>query len=164
MLFDHTLFKYIAYAVPNGRRNSVNDELEKKRKEVVVAYFRYYPGIWLDGLRKNMENPNHDSWSFGKDSNLGLPEYKAALLTTWPWHSVSTFQLCKNITCAGVKNWNSHAQICKWASLASDWIRRAETIYSSHFNCYSPHYFTFWDVMHIPLILYHNLIILIFFK
>jgi hypothetical protein len=33
----------------------VIDKLERIWKEVVIAYLRYYPGIFLEGLRKTMK-------------------------------------------------------------------------------------------------------------
>jgi len=33
----------------------MNDGLEWMRNDVTVASLRYYPGICVDGLRKNME-------------------------------------------------------------------------------------------------------------
>jgi hypothetical protein len=43
---------------------------------------RYYPGICLEGLRKNTENISQDSQSPGRDLNLRPPKYEAGVLTT----------------------------------------------------------------------------------
>jgi hypothetical protein len=48
----------------------------------------YDTGIFLDGLRKTMKSLDQDSQSQGRDLNLGPPEYKAGVLTTWPQHLV----------------------------------------------------------------------------
>jgi hypothetical protein len=39
----------------------MTDELEMSWKEIVVTYSRYYPGIFLVGLRKTMKNLTQDS-------------------------------------------------------------------------------------------------------
>jgi hypothetical protein len=39
------------YVAPNGMMIT-NDELEVMWKEAVVTYFRYYPSIWLEGLKQ----------------------------------------------------------------------------------------------------------------
>jgi hypothetical protein len=48
----------------------------------------HYPGICVEGLRKTTRNPSQDSQSPGWDLKSGPPEYKAGVLTTWPWCSV----------------------------------------------------------------------------
>jgi hypothetical protein len=56
---------------------TVNNELERMWKEVVIAYLRYYPGICLEELRKTTERHCQDSQSLGWDLNLGpLPPKK----------------------------------------------------------------------------------------
>jgi hypothetical protein len=50
---------------------------------------RYYPGIFLKGLRKNTKNLIQDSWSPGRDLNPGPPEYETGVLTTQPRRSVT---------------------------------------------------------------------------
>lgn len=42
---------------------------------------RYYFGIYLGKMRKEMKNLSQDSWSLGWDLNPG-PEYKAGVLAT----------------------------------------------------------------------------------
>jgi hypothetical protein len=42
---------------------------------------RYYPGIFVDGLKKTMKNLSQNSWSPGRDLNLGPLEYEAGVLT-----------------------------------------------------------------------------------
>jgi hypothetical protein len=39
----------------------MNDELERKWMEAVVAYFNYYPGVPLQRLRKARKNLRQDS-------------------------------------------------------------------------------------------------------
>jgi hypothetical protein len=39
----------------------VNNELERVRKEVVMAYRRYHPDIYPEGLRKSRGNLIHNS-------------------------------------------------------------------------------------------------------
>jgi hypothetical protein len=43
---------------------------------------RYYPGIYLEGLRKATIILNQDSLSPGRDLNLGPSEYEAGVLAT----------------------------------------------------------------------------------
>jgi hypothetical protein len=62
----------------------MNDEMERKWKEAVVAYFRYKPGICLDGLRETTKTLSQDSVSPGRYLNPRSPEYEAGLLTTLP--------------------------------------------------------------------------------
>ena len=51
----------------------VNDGLEWMRNDVTVAWLRYYPGICVDGLRKNMETISLDSQWPGQDLNQVSP-------------------------------------------------------------------------------------------
>jgi hypothetical protein len=51
---------------------------------------RYYPSIWLEGLRKTTKDLNNYTWSLGQDLNSRPPEYKAAVLATRPQCSVTT--------------------------------------------------------------------------
>jgi hypothetical protein len=44
------------------------------QKKVVGDSFRYYPTIWLEGLRKNNEEVNHESWTPDLASNTVPPE------------------------------------------------------------------------------------------
>jgi hypothetical protein len=43
---------------------------------------RYYPCVYLEGLRETMKRLSQDSWSPGRDLNLGPPIYEAGVLTT----------------------------------------------------------------------------------
>jgi hypothetical protein len=43
---------------------------------------RYYPDIYLEGLRKTTKYLSMDSMSLGRDLNLGHSEYEAGVLTT----------------------------------------------------------------------------------
>jgi hypothetical protein len=60
----------------------VNNELERIWKEAVVANFRYYPGVRLDGLRKPRKYFSQDKRSPVRDLNPGPPEYEVVVLTT----------------------------------------------------------------------------------
>jgi hypothetical protein len=43
-------------------------------EESVIAYSRYYPGIWLEGLRKRTWILSHDNRCPGRDSNGARPK------------------------------------------------------------------------------------------
>jgi hypothetical protein len=43
---------------------------------------RYYPGIYLEGLRNTTKSDSQDCMFPGQDSNAGPPEYEAGVLTT----------------------------------------------------------------------------------
>jgi hypothetical protein len=58
----------------------MNDELERISKEAVVAWPRYYPIIFLKGLRKTMNNLSQKSWCPGQDSNQAPTEYMSRVL------------------------------------------------------------------------------------
>jgi hypothetical protein len=55
----------------------MNDELERIWKEAAVVDLRYYPGIFLEGLRNITRDLSLDSRCPGPDSNQVLPEYKS---------------------------------------------------------------------------------------
>jgi hypothetical protein len=55
----------------------MNDELERMWKEAGKAYLRYYPSIYLKGLRKTTTNLSEYSWSPGRDLNPRPPEYRS---------------------------------------------------------------------------------------
>jgi hypothetical protein len=57
--------------------------------EVVVAKFKNYSGICLEGLKKTMKNLSQDSRSPGQDLNPRPPKYEAGVLTTQPRRSVN---------------------------------------------------------------------------
>jgi hypothetical protein len=61
----------------------MSDEFEGYGRKRSYPNLRYYPGILLDGLRKNMKN-SQDSRSLGRDLNRGPPAYEAGILTTRP--------------------------------------------------------------------------------
>jgi hypothetical protein len=50
---------------------------------------RYYPGNFLEGMRKTTKNLSQDSRSPGRGLNPGLPEYEAGVLITRPQRSVT---------------------------------------------------------------------------
>jgi hypothetical protein len=47
----------------------MTDELERICKEAVMAWMKYYPSIYLEELKKSVENLNQDSLSLSQDSN-----------------------------------------------------------------------------------------------
>jgi hypothetical protein len=49
---------------------------------------KYYPYIFLEGVRKTTKNPKQDSQSLGRDLNPGPPEYEEGGKTTRPRRSV----------------------------------------------------------------------------
>jgi hypothetical protein len=53
-------------------------ECERKRS---WHNLRYYPGIFLDRLRKTAKTLRQNSRSLGRDLNLGPPEYEAGVNT-----------------------------------------------------------------------------------
>jgi hypothetical protein len=57
------------------------DELERIRKEAVVAKFKVL-AQHFHGLRKTTKILSQDSRSPGRDLNAGPPEYEAEVLTT----------------------------------------------------------------------------------
>jgi hypothetical protein len=64
------------------------DELEKMVKEMVVAYWRCYVRIYLEGLKENTKHHNQDSMSSNLDLSPGAPKYKAGVLAAQPWYLV----------------------------------------------------------------------------
>jgi hypothetical protein len=58
----------------------MNKELEGGDRGSI--YCRYYPGIFLDGLRKTSKTLSQDSRSLGRNLDPGPPEYEAGVLTT----------------------------------------------------------------------------------
>jgi hypothetical protein len=52
------------------------------RRKQLWPNLRYDPSIYLEGLRKTMENISQDSQSSRQDMNLSHPEYEAGVLTT----------------------------------------------------------------------------------
>jgi hypothetical protein len=61
----------------------MNDEWEETWKETLVAYSRYYPGIYLEGRRQITKTLNRDSRCSGRDSYPAPPEYKSRLLSLY---------------------------------------------------------------------------------
>jgi hypothetical protein len=62
----------------------MNDELERMWK-VSWPNLMYYPGIFLEILRKNLSQGSRSPEQYFKP---GLPEYEAGMLTTRPRRSV----------------------------------------------------------------------------
>jgi hypothetical protein len=50
----------------------VNNELESMWRKVVMVNLRFYPGIWLVGLRKTMKNLSHDNQSPGQGLRINV--------------------------------------------------------------------------------------------
>jgi hypothetical protein len=70
----------------------MNDELERTRKESVVAQWRYYLGISLEGLRKITKRVSQYRRCPDRKSNLVPPEYKyGAFLLDQP----AQIQICR---------------------------------------------------------------------
>jgi hypothetical protein len=58
----------------------MNDALEGSGRDLML---RYYPGIFLQGVRKTTKPLSQDSWSLGRYLNPGPPGYRG-MLTTRP--------------------------------------------------------------------------------
>jgi hypothetical protein len=56
-----------------------DDELQRIRKETIMAYSRYYPVIFLEVLSKVTESLSQDSSCPFRDSNWARREYKAGV-------------------------------------------------------------------------------------
>jgi hypothetical protein len=70
-------------------RVSVNNELQRIRKEALWSDLRYYPGHCLEGLGKTTNTKDsQDSRCRGRDSSRRPPEYKARALPLEPTCSV----------------------------------------------------------------------------
>jgi hypothetical protein len=50
---------------------------------------RYYPSIYVEGLRKTTKNLSQNNLSPGRDVNSGPPKYEAGVSTTGPRRSVT---------------------------------------------------------------------------
>jgi hypothetical protein len=77
-------FSNYDYTPPNDRVISewwIGKDLEGSGHDLIL---RYYPGICLEGLRKTMKTLRQDSQSLSQDLNLGFPDHKAGVVTTWP--------------------------------------------------------------------------------
>jgi hypothetical protein len=61
----------------------VNNELERIRKEAVIAKSRQDPVIYLKGLRKTKKIANRHSRCSGRDSNTAFPQYKSTASTIY---------------------------------------------------------------------------------
>jgi hypothetical protein len=62
-------------------------EMERLRKEKVVAYFNSLSNIIKEALTKNNAQHSQDNWCQARDLKLGLPEYEAGMLATRPQRS-----------------------------------------------------------------------------
>jgi hypothetical protein len=67
--------------------------LGTKFKEAVVIKFKliYYPGIFVEKLKKTAEHCSQDNQSTGQDLNLGPLKFQTLVLTTLPKHWVMYF-------------------------------------------------------------------------
>jgi hypothetical protein len=57
----------------------ITDELESIWKEAILAYSRYYPSKFLEGLRKATRNFNEDNIYPSRDPQLTTPKYEPTL-------------------------------------------------------------------------------------
>lgn len=55
----------------------MTDELEMIEKEAVVACFRVFSDIYMEGLRNPTKNISQDRLSMAPNSNQGSPDLKA---------------------------------------------------------------------------------------
>jgi hypothetical protein len=53
----------------------MDSELENIWKKAIMTKLKYYPRIYLEGLRKTMNTLSQDSQCLSWDSNLAPPEY-----------------------------------------------------------------------------------------
>jgi hypothetical protein len=60
-------------------------------------FWRYYPSICLNGLRKTTKNLSQYSQSPGRDLDTGLREYEAGVLTTRLRRSVTLISPCAKL-------------------------------------------------------------------
>jgi hypothetical protein len=59
----------------------MNNELERIRREMVVAKWSYYTGICLEGQRKTTNKLRQDCPYLRQDSEHALPEHKSYCLS-----------------------------------------------------------------------------------
>jgi hypothetical protein len=71
---------------------------KQREKKSSRTNFRYYNGMYLEGLRETAKNLFQDIRSAGRDLNPGPPEYEAGVLTTRPRHSLRTFIAMNNFS------------------------------------------------------------------
>jgi hypothetical protein len=60
------------------------NELETIWREVIVAYLRYYPDIWLVGRRKSIKNSSYTNQCPGRDSNPAPPNMNPRRVVATP--------------------------------------------------------------------------------
>jgi hypothetical protein len=91
-LFTNTYSVTLDFRVSNNRMvrmvRMVNDELESTWKRAVMAYWRHYPGICMERLRKTMKHLRQDTLFPGRDFNSGTSENETGVITIQPWRSV----------------------------------------------------------------------------
>jgi hypothetical protein len=75
-LFQHLLLSGV------DDRVTGESELEWIWKDADVAYSKYYPDVWLEGMRRSTEVSRQDSWCPHLDSNHVSPVYKHSVLQT----------------------------------------------------------------------------------
>jgi hypothetical protein len=76
---------------------------------------RYYPGIYLEVLRKTTRNLSQHGRSPSRDMNPGPPEYEAGVLTTWRRRSVFNYLPNRKTCCTRDWTYNVHfifSRIC----------------------------------------------------
>jgi hypothetical protein len=83
----------------------MNNESERIRNDVAWCNLRYYPRIYLEGLRKAIIKISQDSQSPGQDLNSGPLKYEAGVLTTWMQRLVSNNQRRLHMSIQFPKKW-----------------------------------------------------------
>jgi hypothetical protein len=55
----------------------VKSETVRMWEKLIVAYFRYHPGIFMEGMRKHTKQFGQNSWGPGPDSKRALSKCKS---------------------------------------------------------------------------------------
>jgi hypothetical protein len=79
-LWDIWRFQYPDNITTRGK-GAVKLLIERIWREVVVAETKYYPSIFIGGLRNNKKTLSQDTGCPGRDSNRGTPEQKCGALS-----------------------------------------------------------------------------------
>jgi hypothetical protein len=72
------------------------EELERMWKKWPWPNLKYYPGIYLEGIRKNMKNLCKDSRSPGQDLNPETPEYEVGMHNLYPAYNIPSVRRTEN--------------------------------------------------------------------